>query len=274
MTLSRQYIPETGTLVKLATWEDYTKVTGKPCNWSHFTVREVRQETDCVTLEHYNAGNTGEFFTAHLSQIAKPIGWKSQYTIYVKPDKVETVLSWFSRGIVVRQSHDMSGSMPTAFQPMDNSAQPHWQFCEVTDAVPAEDCRKVFRVVKIETEDIYDVYLIPQTDCKHCNGTGRRTLTELGAIRHESIEEMKRKMLIPSEPYRTNDRLHLDDYNESDETFACHCIRGGFRTLGRSKRAKLIKEWAKQGWSTQYHNYGEHSYWDRTRETVIQDWEA
>jgi len=208
MTLSRQYIPETGTLVKLATWEDYTKVTGKPCNWSHFTVREVRQETDCVTLEHYNAGNTGEFFTAHLSQIAKPIGWKSQYTIYVKPDKVETVLSWFSRGIVVRQSHDMSGSMPTAFQPMDNSAQPHWQFCEVTDAVPAEDCRKVFRVVKIETEDIYDVYLIPQTDCKHCNGTGRRTLTELGAIRHESIEEIETTVFFPP---RTISRSQLHE---------------------------------------------------------------
>ena len=214
MTLSRQYVPTIGKRIKLANWEDYAKVTGKSCNWEWFTVREVRPETNCATIERYNAGDTGEFFTAHLSQIAPPIGWKSQYTIRCKPEQVEDVLSWFARGIVVRQSHDMSGPMPTAFQPMDNSEQPHWQFCEVTDAVPAAETRKVFRVAKVETEDIYDVYLVPQTDCKHCAGTGRRTLAELAGIRHESIAELKRKMAIAPEPYRTNESLHLNGYDQ------------------------------------------------------------
>ena len=273
MTLSRQYVPAIGKRVRLRLWEDYAKVTGKVCNWSWFTVREVRTETDCVTLEGFNAGDTGEMFNAHLSQIAAPIGWQSQYTIYCKPEKVNDVLGWFARGIVVRQSHDMSGSMPKAFQPMDNSAQPHWQFCEITDAIPAEECSKVFRVIKVETEDVYDVYLVPQSDCAHCHGSGRRTLAELAGIRNDTVSEVKRKMAIPVDPYRANDSIHLNGYSAETETFECHCVRGGFRTLGRSKRAKLIKEWARDGWSTQYVPYAG-GFWERTRETVVQDWQS
>lgn len=40
-----------------------------------------------------------------LEVIAPPIGWQSRYTIYAKPEQIEAVLSWFARGIVVRQSH-------------------------------------------------------------------------------------------------------------------------------------------------------------------------
>lgn len=265
MTLSRQYIPAIGARVRLKTWEDYSKVTGKVCNWSWFTVREVRTETDCATLEGFNAGDTGELFNAHLSQIAPPIGWAPQYTIHAKPEKIDTVLSWFARGIVVRQSHDMSGSMPTAFQPMDNSAQPHWQFCEVTDAVPAAECSKVFRVVKIEREDIYDVYLVPDSACEHCKGSGRDSVVRVNAYRASK----------GMEPCDTETVSHLGSragWDETSQTFECACVRGGFRTLGRSKRAKLIKEWSLQGWDTHYVNLGEHSYWERTRETIVQDW--
>ena len=269
MTLSRRYVPAIGLRVTLRTFADYNTL---PCSvWSHLTVRAIDGET--VTVEHYNARDTGEFFTVPLSAIAPPVGWKQRYTIHAQPDKVETVLGWFARGIAVRQSHDMSGSMPTSFQPLDNSNSPHWQFPELTDSVPADECGKVFRVVKVERQDVYNVYLIADQNCPHCNGTGRRTLAELAKIRHESIVELKRKMAIPAEPYRVNDSLHLDDYSADTETFSCHCIRGGFRTLGRSKRAKLIKEWAAQGWDTHYCNYGEHSFWERTRETIVRDWE-
>jgi len=264
MTLSRQYVPAVGARVTLRTWEDYGKVTGKPCNWSCFTVREVRPETDCVTIEHYNAGDTGEFYAAHLSQIKAPIGWQSQYTIYCKPEQVDNALSWFARGIVVRQSHDMSGSMPTAFQPMDNSAAPHWQFPEVTDAVPADECRRVFRVVKVERENVYDVYLVPQTECPYCHGTGKRHVQTIADARKVALSDV----LADSELI-----ARLEGYDTQTRLFTCHCIRGGFRTLGRSKRAKLIKEWALQGWDTHYCNYGEHSFWERTRETVVQDWD-
>ena len=272
MTLERQYVPAIGARVKLRAWEDYAKVTGKLCNWGWFTVREIRAETDCATIERYNAGDTVEFYTAHLSQIAAPIGWAPRYTIHCEPEEVDKVLGWFARGIVVRQSHNMSGSMPTAFQPMDNSAAPHWQFPEVTDAVPAADCKKVFRVIKAEREDVYDVYLVPQADCAHCHGTGRRTLAKLAEIRKETIEELKRKMAIPFDQYRVNDSIHLDDYRPADETFECQCQRGGFRTLGRSKRAKVIKEWAADGWETHYIPYAG-GLWERTRETIVQDWE-
>lgn len=271
MPLSRQYVPPIGKSVKMREWSDYS--TRGIHVWSWMRVHSIN--SDGAVVQVLNGSEpTGEVLTIPLASIEPPIGWKSRYTIYCKPDKVETVLGWFARGIVVRQSHDMSGSMPTAFQPMDNSAQPHWQYCEVTDAVPAAECSHVFRIVKIETEDVYDAYRVPQAECEHCHGSGRRTLTELAEIRHESIEEIKRKMAIPVDPYRANDSIHLNDYDASTETFECYCTRGGFRTLGRSERAKLIEEWAREGWETRYVNLGEHSYWERTRETVVKDWEA
>jgi hypothetical protein len=78
------------------------------------------------------------------------------------------------------------------------------------------------------------------------------------------------------EPCDTETVSHLgsrEGWNADLQTFECGCARGGFRTLGRSKRAKLLKEWSLQGWSTEFHNRGEHSWWDRTRETVVKDWE-
>jgi hypothetical protein len=269
MTLNRQYIPAIGKSIKMRLFSDYTERNVHV--WSWLRVHSVN--SDGVTVQVLNGSEpTGQILNIPLSVIAPPIGWQKRYTIHVKPEQVDTVLSWFARGIVVRQSHDMSGSMPTAFQPMDNSNSPHWQFPETTDAVPAAECRKVFRVVKVETQDVYDVYLVPDQNCSHCKGSGRRTLADLAVIRHESVDELKRKMLIPVEPYRINESLHLNGYDAETETFECHCIRGGFRKLGRSKRAKLIKEWAKDGWETRYVPYAG-GFWERTRETVVQDWD-
>lgn len=206
MTLNRKYVPAIGKRIMLASFHDYT--SRQLPVWSWWTVREYLAN-DTVRCEHYNAGDTGEFQEFPLSIIASPIGWQPRYTIYCKPEQVEQVLSWFARGIVVRQSHNLSGSMPTAFQPMDNATAPHWQFPEVTDAVPADECRKVFRVVKVECEE----------------------------LNHYAN---------PSHP--------------------------DVRAMGRSKRAKLFKEWAKQRWQTEYIPYGG-GFWQRTRETVVQDWQ-
>ena len=262
MTLSRQYVPAIGKSVKLKEWSDYS-TRGIPV-WSWMRVHSLNSDGAVVeVLNGYEP--TGEVLTVPLNAIAPPIGWAPRYTIHAKPEKIDAVLSWFARGIVVRQSHDMSGSMPTAFQPMDNSEQPHWQFCEVTDAIPAAECSKVFRVVKIEREDIYDVYLVPRADCQHCKGSGRDSVARVNAYRAE------RGM----DPCDTETVSHLGsraDWDENSQTFECGCVHGGFRTLGRSKRAKLIKEWSLQGWDTHYVNMGEHSYWERTRETVVQDW--
>lgn len=100
--------------------------------------------------------------------------------------------------------------MPTAFQPMDNSNSPHWQYPEMTDAIPAEMCGQVFRVIKVETEEI-------------------------------------NRYVNPSHP--------------------------DMRAMGRSKRAKLIKQWELEGWSTRYVPYAG-GFWERQRETIVRDWEA
>jgi hypothetical protein len=260
MTLSRRYVPAIGKRVTLRTFADYNNLPVSV--WAWLTVRAIDGET--VTVEHYNARDTGEFFTVPLLAIAPPVGWKQRYTIHAQPDKVDTVLSWFDRGIAVRQSHDMSGSMPCAFQPLDNSNSPHWQFPELTDVIPADECGKVFQVVKIERQDVYDVYLVPDSACKFCNGTGKRHVQTIADVRKVPIADV----LADTELI-----ARLEGYDALTGLFTCHCIRGGFRTLGRSKRAKVIKEWAAQGWDTHYCNYGEHSFWERTRETIVRDWE-
>ena len=151
MTL-RQYIPKVGAKVKMRTWFDYT--SRNLTVWAWFEVLRVNAD-GTIVMQHDNAGEKLEIVTVPYEVIDAPIGWEPRYTIYCTPEQAETIVSnWFTRGIVVRQSHDLGGRMPTAFQPMDNAEQPHWQFPEVTDAIPAEDCAKLFRVVSVVTEEI------------------------------------------------------------------------------------------------------------------------
>lgn len=261
MTL-RQYVPPIGKSIKMREWSDYAS---RDINvWAWLRVQSINSDGVVIQVLNGNAP-TSQFAHIPFSAIAPPIGWKARYTIHVGPDKVETVLGWFERGIVVRQSHDMSGSMPTAFQPMDNSGQSHWQFCEVTDSVPADECSKVFRVVKFERQDVYDVYLVPDPNCVHCHGTGRDSLARVNQYRAE-------RGMDPCDQETVSHLGSRQGWDAQTQTFECMCVRGGFSKLGRSKRAKLIKEWALDGWKTEYVNHGEHSWWERTRETVVKDW--
>ena len=111
---------------------------------------------------------------------------------------------------------------------------------------------------------MYNVYLVPDSACKFCNGTGKRHVQTIADVRKVALADV----LADAELI-----ARLEGYDALTGLFTCHCIRGGFRTLGRSKRAKIIREWAKQGWVTEYRNYGEHSFWERTRETIVRDWE-
>jgi hypothetical protein len=256
MTL-RQYIPPIGKSIKMREWSDYTSRDINAWSWLRVTDRN----SDGVVVQVLNGSSpTSRYAHIPYSVIDPPIGWKPRYTIHVSPDKVETVLGWFTRGIVVRQSHDMSGSMPTAFQPMDNSGQPHWQFCEVTDAVPAKECSKVFRVVQFDRQEIN---FVPSAACKYCAGTKRRNIAQLAIARQSTINRVHDEILSKV--------IQVDNYDPIDGNFDCHCRYGGFRNLGRSKRAKLIKEWAKDGWETHYIPYAG-GYWERTREIVVRDW--
>ena len=86
----RQYVPTIGRRVTLRQFSDYLHYLPSLTVWSHLTVRAIDGEN--VTVEHYNARDTGEFFTVPLSAIAPLIGWQAQYTIHCKPDQVGKVL--------------------------------------------------------------------------------------------------------------------------------------------------------------------------------------
>ena len=221
------------------------------------------------------AGDTGQCYDVPLDWIAHPIGWEPRYTIHCEPDQANTIITnWFTRGIVVRANQCIGDSAGSTFQPADNSAQPHWKYPKISDSVSAELCAQVFRVIVAEEEEIGSTAATRMHDptCDHCKGTGRRLLAELATIRNQSTAKLKELMLLPDEPYKVSDKLHLDNYNASDETFDCHCHYGMFRRLGRSKRAKLIKQWAIDGWVTRYLPYAG-GYWIRTRETIVHDWQ-
>jgi len=75
MNTERQYIPEHGKIVTLASIYDYTQHLPTLGYWSNLKVRAVNSNQ--VIVEHYNAGDTGELFTVPLAAIAKPVGWET-----------------------------------------------------------------------------------------------------------------------------------------------------------------------------------------------------
>jgi hypothetical protein len=277
MTLSRlnnspirQYKPTKGTRITLAEFQHYGIVAQQHPEhnlsvWSNFTVHYITE--DSVYVEHYNAGNTGVCYFVPLVWISIPIGWHPRYTIHCKAEQAQTIINdWFTRGIVVRQSHDMSGSMPTAFQPLTDDAlpsSPHWQFPEDTDVIPAEDCARVFRVVAVEQEEITSAVLGYPADpnCHMCKGTGRRTVAELAIVRQETLAQTWDGI--------NTGKIPLDNLTSTD--FRCHCAQYGAMTrMGRTKRAKLVKRMRADGWKVAYRPYAG-GYWERSRETVVHD---
>jgi hypothetical protein len=275
----RQYVPAIGSRVKLALWEHYSAVQSQHpefsiATWGWLTVRDII--ADNAHVEYYNAGDTGIFFSIPLACITPPIGWQPRYTIHCKPEKVSEVMSWFARGIAVRQSHDMSGSMPTAFQPLTDGKvpdSPHWQFPETTDIIPASDCPRLIRVVQVEREEITNATLgyPPDPNCTRCAGTGRRTIAQLAEARNETVE--RTWTLIDSGAIANLDNLITDGHHSAFDTFRCHCTQyGALSRMGRTKRAKLLKVMQSDGWTVEYKPYAG-GYWERTRFTTVKDWQ-
>ena len=280
----RQYRPPVGKLIKMSQWADYTARGLSP--WSYLRVLGIDRDT--VTVRHAPnptvPAEDGEQFTIPLYTVDAPVGWEPRYTIHAKPEQAKVIVKdWFSRGIVVRQSHDMSGSMPKAFQPLTSGAvpgSPHWQFCEDTDVITAEDCPKLFRVIAVTEEEITSATLgyPADKDCKHCQGTGRRSVTELATIRHEAIE-VTRARIVSNEDYaklETTERegkIPIEDYRAHSDTFRCHCHYGALGRLGRTKRGKLFSQMRADGWEVKYFPYAG-GYWRRWRETIVHDWQG
>lgn len=157
-TPERQYVPQQGQLIKLATWEAYT--TRKLSPWVYLRVTQVFSDGKGLYAHHAPSpmdptkDETNASYLISLAEVQAPLGWEPRYTIYCKPEETDKVLSWFARGIVVRVSHDMGGPMGSVFQPADNATQPHWQYPEVTDSILPADCPKLFRVVSVVKEEV------------------------------------------------------------------------------------------------------------------------
>lgn len=261
MTQSRKYIPQIGQRITLKLFAYYT-AQSLPA-WTHLIVEEVRPDLGWISARRDGDTESGKY-AFKLDEIAPPVGWEPRYTITVAPDDVEKILSWFERGMVCRLTHDLNPYyMPIVWQPLDNSEQPNWKFPEVTDTIKAEDCRKLIRVVRLDDQDIN---FVNDPGCTYCSGSGRRPLQQVADARGCTLAE--------AHALAKSDERFFRSYDEASGLFDCHCSASGFRKLGRSKRAKLIKEWEADGWKTEYVNHGEDSYWHRTRETVVHDWEA
>jgi hypothetical protein len=88
--------------------------------------------------------------------IAPPIGWASTYTIYCNSDEQSSrvLQDWFSRGIHVWISHELSSAGRMAYTPMGEEGMPrspHWQFgCKPVETVPPMLCEQIFSVVYLE----------------------------------------------------------------------------------------------------------------------------
>lgn len=265
----RQYRPRVGSLCQMALFSDYTSRGLSP--WGR--LRVIGIDKDTVTVRHAphpmdaSCDDPSEL-TIPLYTVQPPIGWEPRYTIHCKPEQVETVKSWFAHGIVCRQSHNMSSSMPMAFQPLTDGVlpgSPHWQFPEDTDVILAENCARLFRIVQVEQEEITSATLGYPADpnCQSCAGTGRRTIAQLAEIRKET--------LATTFDLINHGKIPLEDMTPTD--FRCHCHYGALGRMGRTKRAKLFKQMRADGWEVSYMPYAG-GYWIRTRETLIQDWQT
>ena len=281
MTLSRlnnspirQYRPTAGTLATLALWEHYSIVRSQHpehdlAQWAHFKVRYIVDNAtpESVCVEHYNAADTGVTYFVPLEWISTPIGWEPRYTIHANPEQAQTIVKdWFARGISVRANHDLGSCMSigSAFQPLDNSTAPHWRYPEQTDIIPPADCPRLIKVVSVEHEKITSATLgyPAQSDCPHCHGTGRRTIASLAEIRQETLATTFDRI--------NKGELPLDDMTATD--FRCHCHFGALSRMGRTKRAKLFKAMANDGWEVKYQPYAG-GFWERIRMTTVHDWQ-
>jgi hypothetical protein len=260
----RQYIPRVDSLFKMRTWEDYTS---RGVNvWAHLKTIAVIGET--VSFQILDGDKpTNKYSSCPLSAVNPPIGWKARYTIHCKPEQAEKIISnWFARGIVVRANHCIGDSAGSVFQPMDNSDVPHWKYPECTDAIPSDQCASLFRVVSVQEEEITSAVLgyPPDPTCKHCQGTGKRSLSELASVRKETIEQTRALL--------QNGTISLDGGLDTSDTFRCQCHYGALSRLSKKERTRLFKTMRANGWDTEYVPYAG-GFWTRRKETVLHNWQ-
>lgn len=122
---------------------------------------------------------------------------------------VDKVVSWVKEGREIKRwiSHDLGAGRPDMMTPGD-AGSPHWAYPESHP----EDPENI--VVELRTPII-----LPRekgTECDRCNGTGKRSVHELAAIREESVEETRQHL-------KTNSSWGIDD---DGDTFNCNMCNG------------------------------------------------
>lgn len=282
---NRTWKPVTDALVKLKTWSDYT--TRGINVWACLKVLTTcgNGHDMCLSIMDVTT-DTLQRVIVPLDAIAPPIGWHERYTITVSPDKVDTVLSWFERGITVRQSHYMP-ECSTAFQPMDNDDVPGWKFAgdTVVERVKPENCTSIFRVVKLESEMDPGI----PTTCPHCVN-GKRTPENNPVLVGHDTEDCPHCGNVagfsfdrPYHPkgYRygyvdgiTMDNSQCGNVRTAGECWVCNGTGIGKRYLSElspKERKQAIADMTRDGWRVFYVRSG--SYWVRERETVVKDWD-
>jgi len=161
--MTRKYSPEVGMQVKLRLFEHYSQLqresqSPEPHMWAGLKVLELLKGPEShVRLQLYNGPTPCEQeYTVPLSWISLPIGWKPVYTVYCKSlEQCGQVKSWFTRGIHVWASHDLSSAGGKAFTPFsaegEATTSPHWQYTgNPCESVPADQCPMVFNIVHLE----------------------------------------------------------------------------------------------------------------------------
>lgn len=281
----RHYIPEIGARVKLKTWEDYSNRDLPMWAWLRVYRLDSTAPDAYVKVEILNgAESSGEYVYVPLASIDPPIGWQPRYTITCTPDKVDAVLGWMSRGVVVRQSQYI-GDGSTAFQPLDNSPQPHWKYGEVTEVIPPEQTDALIRVVKLETE--YDVGV--PSPCRYCIA-GKRTVENNPALLGHDNETCGKCGAIVGfsfdKPYHHSVRNRHENMTNAPASAPCPparqpaecwvCDGTGIGTtylsdLSRKDRNAAIAAMHADGWKVTYVKQGGVG-WMRERETVVKDW--
>ncbi len=269
----RIYTPAIGQKVKLATWDQYREYAHDVPMWSWFQVLGIDTDTGYLEarIQHIDAGKLGNTYTIPLSAIQPPLGWQERYTITVSPAKLTEVLSWLSRGIVVRQSQYI-GDASTQFQPMDNANQSHWKYGEVTDVIPADQTRDLIRVVVFEVQ--YDVGI--PAPCKYCTGGKRTPENSPGLVGTDY--NVRCPKCDAHTGFSFTETYHFDACRcESPyapgECWVCNGTGQGVKhlsELSRKDRQAPIRAMQAEGWHVHYvrrNGIG----WMRERETTVKD---
>ncbi len=274
MTQERHYVPKVGDIVRLRVMSDYTAV-GLPY-WTRLHATGIDGDrVVCVRSLTGGEEKDGDLVTIPLSSVSAPVGWKERYTIHAAPDKVDEVLAWMKRGIVVRFSQYI-GDGSTAYQPMDNSGQPHWKFGEVTDAIAAYQTKDLIQVVKLET--VGDAFV--PAPCRYCNGSSVHVANKAMDDQTASTKVCEKCGIHTgfsfTEPWHNawnlSDNGVCPEVNPPGWCWVCRGSGLGCRQISELKgkeRKAAIEQLTAKGWKVWYQK--EARMWFMERETVVKD---